>query len=261
MYYRDAQEFIESTGHEVDGKWYPRVTSIVSIKAKPELYRFYGELNSFAQGEAIKKQSADEGTAVHNAVEAIMLGEDPDVPAEIAPAVAAFQRFRDRMGIKVDPRWVEKMVVHPEERFSGTVDSIAFIGGRTGILDIKTSLSIYRDYSLQTSAYFATAKHAYGMGDLSARWILRIDQSQLCYRCGASRRLKGGRSKVRRPSSGVVFPLPFEECDHEWSETRGDVELKEFEGWENDYSAFLGAKRLWEWENEYWLKKIGYLKA
>ncbi|MDE2144912.1 MAG: hypothetical protein KGJ01_03030 [Patescibacteria group bacterium] len=260
MYYRDAKDFMDSAGHEVGGEWYPRVTSIVSIKAKPELYRFYGQLKSFAEGEAIKKQSADEGTAVHNAVESIMLGEDPDVPSEIAPAVSAFMRFSDKVGIKVNSDWVEKMVAHPDERYSGTVDSVATIGGRIGILDIKTSLSVYRDYGLQTSAYFAVAKDVYKIDDLAARWILRIDQYQLCFHCGASKRSKGGKAKVRRPASGVVFPVHFDECDHEWSETRGDVELKEFEGWENDYSAFLGAKRLWEWENEYWLKRIGYLK-
>ncbi len=176
MYYSDESGFKNTNGHEIDGEWYPRVTSIVSIKAKPELYRFYGQLNSFAEGEAIKKQSADEGTAVHNAVEAIMLGEDPEVPVEIAPAVSAFMRFSDKAGIKVNPEWVEKMVVHPEEKYSGTVDSIASIGGRTGILDIKTSLSVYRDYGLQTSAYFAVAKNVHNIDNLSARGIVLVEQ-------------------------------------------------------------------------------------
>lgn len=250
---------MESTGHEIGGRWYPRVTSIVSIKAKPELYRFYGQLSSFAEGEAIKKQSADEGTAVHNVVETILLGRDPDVPDEIAPAVSAFLAFKDRVGIEVNPQWVERLVAHPEERYSGTVDSVAAIGGRTGILDIKTSLSIYRDYGLQTSAYFAVAKNVHKMNELTTRWILRIDQYQLCFRCGASKRSKGGRAKVRKPASSEIFPVGFNECDHQWSPVRGDVELKEFGNWENDYGAFLGAKRLWEWENEYWLEKIGYL--
>ena len=29
--------------------WYPRVTKIVEIKAKPALYKFYAELNSFEE--------------------------------------------------------------------------------------------------------------------------------------------------------------------------------------------------------------------
>ena len=31
------------------------------------------------------------------------------------------------------------------------------------------------------------------------------------------------------------------------------------EKWQSDFEGFLGAKRLWEWENEFWLRKIGYL--
>jgi hypothetical protein len=39
----------------------------------------------------------------------------------------------------------------------------------------------------------------------------------------------------------------------------GVVEVQEFPNWTSDFEAFLGAKRLWEWEHEWWLKKIGYL--
>jgi hypothetical protein len=46
---------------------------------------------------------------------------------------------------------------------------------------------------------------------------------------------------------------------HEWGELYGDIELKEFPYWQDDFTAFLGAKRLWEWENEDWLKKAAYL--
>ena len=48
-------------------------------------------------------------------------------------------------------------------------------------------------------------------------------------------------------------------CTHEWGPTEGTVELQEFPEWQGDYQAFLGAKKLWEWENEAWLKRVGYL--
>ena len=48
--------------------------------------------------------------------------------------------------------------------------------------------------------------------------------------------------------------------DHEWSEVKGIIELKEFPFWRDDYGAFLAAKKLWEWENDHWLKQAGYLK-
>jgi hypothetical protein len=50
MFYRDEKEFKEKNGYEYSGCWYPRVTKIVEIKAKPALYRFYGELSSFQEG-------------------------------------------------------------------------------------------------------------------------------------------------------------------------------------------------------------------
>jgi len=40
---------------------------------------------------------------------------------------------------------------------------------------------------------------------------------------------------------------------------QGHIELKEFPYWHDDFQAFLGAKKLWEWEHDYWLKKIGYV--
>ena len=42
------------------------------------------------------------------------------------------------------------------------------------------------------------------------------------------------------------------DCTHEWSEFYGDIELKEFPYWQMTSMAFLGAKQLWEWENEEW---------
>jgi hypothetical protein len=91
--------------------------------------------------------------------------------------------------------------------------------------------------------------------DLSTRWILKIDQIQKCVRCGAIRRVKGGREKIKTDWKNRAM----RECTHEWSELYGDIELKEFPSWQDDFTAFLGAKRLWEWENEEWLKKVAYL--
>ena len=132
---------------------------------------------------------------------------------------------------------------------------MALIDGKLGILDIKTSQAIYRDYNLQTSAYIA-ALHG-SLNNLQTRWILRIDQTKICLKCGAVLRSKGGRDKIRAPK--VKNGVNHEKCEHKWSELRGEIELKEFPYWQEDYKAFLGAKKLWEWENEYWLKKAGYL--
>lgn len=254
--YNNDEHFKELCGYTIDGIWYPRVTKIVEIKAKPALYKFYAELGSFQSGEDIKTKSASEGTLIHETFEKILVGESPVIDPSIVPAIKSAVDFISRNKIQVSPEFVEKRVCNPRYRYAGTIDSLALIGGKFGVLDIKTSQSIYRDYNLQTSAYVDALKDQFKT--LQTRWIMRIDQIKTCKTCASTLRSKGGRDKVRKP-----FPLPrgWAACDenqHEWSDLTGVVELKEFPYWQEDFQAFLGAKKLWEWENDFWLRKIGY---
>lgn len=251
--FKTNEEFKEACGYDIEGFWYPRVTKIVEIKSKPALYRFYGKMASFKDAEKVKEQSAVEGTLIHETAEAILMGQKPQVPPSIIPSISAFAEFLLRNNIHVDPEFVERRLVSYEHRYAGTLDAVALIDGRLGILDIKTSQEIYRDYNLQTSAYFHAMKDT--VKGLETRWILRIDQSRPCIRCGALLRSKGGKDQVK-----LKWNDPFmRSCIHEWGPLEGKIELKEFPHWQNDFEAFLGAKRLWEWENEEWLKKVGYL--
>ena len=256
MYYTDIKHFKGTSGYEIDGTWYPRVTKIVEIKAKPALYRFYAELNNFQEGEDIKKNSASEGTMIHEAVEKILIGESPVIDPSIQPSVEAFLKFIEEKNIHADPEYVEKRVVNYDEKYAGTLDALALIDGKFGVLDIKTSQAIYRDYNLQTSAYMGAVEKDFK--NLQSRWILRIDQIKKCLKCGATLRVKGGREKLKLPWNGG-YSAEAKNCQHEWSDLTGDIELKEFPYWQNDFKAFLGAKKLWEWENDYWLRQAGYL--
>lgn len=254
--YKDLDDFKEKSGYTIDGVWYPRVTKIVSIKAKPALYRYYGEAASFKAAQDVTEQSAKEGTMIHEAVEGLLLAKNPEIPAMVAPAVRAFQEFFEKNNIQTSPELVERRIVNHDHRYAGTIDAMAMIGGKFGVLDIKTSQGIYRDYSLQTLAYMDALKNQFR--NLTTRWILRIDQTQKCLRCGATLRTKGGREKVRidwKNGGGTAA----RNCEHDWGPLTGEIELKEFPYWQNDFEAFLGAKKLWEWENEVWLKKAGYL--
>jgi hypothetical protein len=251
--YKDVNDFKEQCGYTIDEMWFPRVTKIVTIKSKPALYRYYGAAVSFKAAQDATEQSAKEGTLVHETIESILLGGEPEVPEPIAPAVRAAVSFFKTNHIDVTPDRVERRIINRDERYAGTVDAIARIDGKLGVLDIKTSQSIYRDYCLQTSAYMDALKNEFE--DLDTRWILRIDQIQKCLRCGARRRTKGGREKITL----VWGNFTQRSCAHAWSEPMGEIELKEFPSWQHDFEAFLAAKKLWEWENEEWLKKVGYL--
>ena len=254
MDYKSIDDFKSQCGYEINGAWYPRVTKIVSIKVKPALYRFYAKMPDFKSAEAMKEQSASEGTLVHDTIEGVLTGKNPPIPLSIRPAVEGFLRFLDENHIRVFPEYVEYRLHHPNERYAGTLDAIATIGGKTGILDIKTSQAIYRDYNLQTSAYIAAMKDE--VPRLQTRWILRIDQDQACVWCGATLRRKGGRAVLR--ANGNYADV--KNClGHEWGPLTGRIELSEAPEWESDFQAFLAAKRLWEWEHEELLRLIGYL--
>lgn len=256
MYTRETPaQFKEECGYIIDGTWYPRVTKIVSIKAKPALYKFYADSPSYKASELALQKSAEEGTHVHEAVQALMLGQEPVIDPLIAPAVEAFRRFAESVNIETQPEYIERRIWHADHRYAGTIDVMGVIDGKFGVLDIKTSQSIYRDYNLQTAAYMEALKDQFE--NLTTRWILRIDQFQTCTTCGAKRRTKGGNEKIR---VNYYNGSGSRNCpgEHPWGEMKGVVELQEFPSWQEDFEAFLGAKKLWEWENKEMLKKIGY---
>jgi len=226
------------------------VTAIVSIKAKPALYRFYAEQASFAAADAVKNKSAEEGTLLHETVEAILKGENPPIPDSVAPAVSAFSDFKKQNDII--PYQIETRIVSKKHHYAGTLDCLAELNGELGVLDIKTSQAIYRDYGIQTSAYVEALKEKPSMPPLK-RWILRLDQARYCIRgCGAKMREKGGNIKIRLASNSGRPNA----CPHVWGELIGEVELRELPDTEKDIRAFLACKNLWVWEHDYWLSQI-----
>src|SRR3989344_8747063 len=91
--YQSEEKFKEENGYTINGFWYPRVTKIISIKAKPALYRYYAEAASFAAATEQTKKSAEEGTKIHEAVEKLMVGQNPEIDPQLAPAISAFVDF------------------------------------------------------------------------------------------------------------------------------------------------------------------------
>src|SRR3989344_8400834 len=94
MFYQDLEDFKTRTGYEIDGLWYPRVTSILSIKAKPGLLHYYASMPNFKTAQLSSERSAEEGTAVHEAIEAMLAGKTVAIPSLIHPAIEAFMEFR-----------------------------------------------------------------------------------------------------------------------------------------------------------------------
>lgn len=264
MWYKDAEEFKSANGYEIDGIWYPRVTKILEIKSKPALEAFFKEVESYAEVQEVKNKSAAEGTLVHEAIQGMLTGEPVEVSPEIAPAVEEFERFNKTRGIIFHKEYVERQIKSSRHRYAGTVDALATVDGKFGVLDIKTSSGFYPEYNLQTAAYtlalqeFALKRELSLPRDVQTRWILRIDQGRTCMSCSSYMREKGGRKKIK---NGTVKTRSVCADDaHAWGPREGKVELKEFPYMLHDMKAFIAAKTLWEWENNYWLRKISYEK-
>jgi ssDNA-binding Zn-finger/Zn-ribbon topoisomerase 1 len=261
MWYKDASEFMAEMGHNREDRWFPRVTKILDVKSKPALDAFFKEMGSYESAEEVKNKSAKEGSLVHEVVQKVAIAEPVDIPDSIAPAVAAFTEFSARRGIQLHPDFIERAVTSEKNRYTGTVDALAEIDGKFGVLDIKTSTGFFREYNLQTAAYvlalqeYETMKALRVPRNIETRWILRINQHKVCIACKATLREKGGRNKVRTNGKKKVCA----EDAHEWGALEGDVELREFPYYYGDIKAFLAAKTLWEWEHSYWLRQVGYL--
>ncbi len=261
MFYKDTEEFKQVNGYTIEDIWYPRVTKILEIKSKSGLDTFFKEMDSYASVEAVKAQSAREGSMVHTAVQNLLTGETADIPVEISPAIETFQRFNEVRKIIFHKEYVERQIKSQRHRYAGTVDALATIDGKFGVLDIKTSTGFYPEYNLQTAAYvlalqeFPLQRELALSRNIETRWILRINQHRVCLVCDASLREKGGRKKIREKKYGTsVCGDEF----HNWGELIGDVELKEFPYMYSDIKAFVAAKVLWDWEHNFWLKRIGY---
>lgn len=263
MWYKDGEEFRRVNGYVINGVWYPRVTRILSIKSKPALENFLKEVGDYSSAEEIKQKSAEQGSLLHDAVQNFLIGRSEEVAEVVQPALTAFERFNQEAKIALVPEFVERQVWSSRHRYAGTVDGLATIGRKFGVLDIKTSTGFYPEYNLQTAAYVSALqefeiKRTLALPrEIETRWILRIDQHRICQRCGATLREKGGRNKIR---NGRRNGLPCSDGQHEWGQTVGDVELREFPYLYKDTKAFMAAKILWEWENDYWLRQIGYIR-
>lgn len=213
----------------------PRVTAITSLVSRPFLFG----------GSAF----ADWGTLVHSSIESLLKGGKRS-EEKIGPSLRAFEKWRKTQGVNIanPERDIEARVVDFENGYAGTVDMVASVQGRKGILDIKTGNAIRDEYSLQTAAYL----NAYNKGvqkkeQAETRWILRLDQYSQCEGCHAKKKEKSGKERV---SEGNAW------CNHQWGSALGEAEFLELDGYEEDLEAFLAAKEVWEWYYRRMLRQV-----
>jgi hypothetical protein len=228
--------FKQRYGYEIEGIWLPRVTAITSLISKAFLFANQG--------------SADWGTLVHSTIAQVLKRENKETVPCVQPSILAFQEWQKEYKVKIaDPKEdIEKRVHDFDAGYAGTLDMVAEVQGRIGVVDLKTSNGMQDAYFLQTAAYL----NAYNKGATKkergeTRWILRIDQYEECRGCFARKKEKDGTERITKGKAS---------CNHQWGSARGEVEFQELPNQEKDLEAFLAAKEVWEWSHRDFLKRI-----
>jgi len=137
--------------YTVDGAIIPSVTQILQ------------PLHDFSDVPAdVLQHAARRGKAAHKAAEDYDKGTlDVDaLPAEIVPYAAAWVRFIEESGAKVEG--IEQLGYHKKYRYAGTYDRTLQLNKELWLVDIKTTAIASPVAALQTAAY--AALHDQGRG-------------------------------------------------------------------------------------------------
>lgn len=198
----------------IDGKKYPRVTSILNVIRKQELENWRGDVGNEVADEKLAT-SQDTGTRIHSACEDILEQIDAEVEAPKIRDIETYPENEQCMlfnflgwAIKNVEEVIilEKVVYHPVHCYAGRVDWVLKLRGQNlpTLFDLKTSAAIYPEVALQLAAYKEALK-ALKLIDNCGRMCLRLDKKD------------------------------------------GQVEVKEFTGTQ-DFNVFLCALGIYRWK-------------
>jgi len=153
---------LDSRFYRREDKYYPSVTSILNYFPKNQF--FHSWLKDVGHNsDIIASKAANEGTQVHNAIEAFLNGEEIQWLDELGNAKYSMDVWK--MILKFADFWnthkpelvaSEYHLFSDEHEYAGTADLIVRWMGNLWLLDIKTSNSLHTSYDLQLAAY-ATA--------------------------------------------------------------------------------------------------------
>lgn len=162
--------------YKLDGEWVSGVTTILGVLNKPGLPKWAAtsvaefvannrgtveglyEMGPAAMVGALKetpwqraKDAADRGTSIHDYAEAIIQGQEVDVPDILVPVVENLCRFMDEY--QIQPVLVEAVVGSREHTYAGKLDLIADSNLGRAIFDYKSGKKVYPTTALQNAAY------------------------------------------------------------------------------------------------------------
>ena len=142
-----------------EGVYYPSVTTILQFMPKAKFFETWIK-DVGHNADFIMRKAGKEGTQVHEAAEALVLGEEVTWMDDYGNA--KYSQIVWEMILKFAEFWKtnkpelissEDFVWSDEHKYAGTADIVCKMNGETWLLDIKTSNSIHKSYDLQLAAY------------------------------------------------------------------------------------------------------------
>jgi hypothetical protein len=141
------------------GEYYPSVTSILNFYPKNGF--FHAWLKDVGHNsDIIARKAADEGTQVHNAIEAFLEGKEikwmddrghANYSLDVWRMILRFTEFWKTFNPELIASEIH--LLSHEHKYAGTCDLVVKMNEKIWLLDIKTSNSLHTSYNLQLSAY------------------------------------------------------------------------------------------------------------
>jgi len=153
------KEIDDSHYYFVDDKFFPGVTTILheTLPMPFALRKWIGDVGT-EKAERKLEKAGDRGTAIHNACEALLKGEEVDLEHDFPnkndkKCVTAFVNWVNEVNPVIKDHAHIEAVVASQNGFAGTLDIFCYIDDEPWIIDLKTSSGIYDAHKLQIIAY------------------------------------------------------------------------------------------------------------
>lgn len=153
------------------------------------------------ESQAIKAAAGDKGSKVHEAISAILRGEEvridskftnpsteqlEELTLEECDAIKTFVDWRNE--VKPESIAWDVTIFSEKYGYAGTIDYICRIDGKVYIVDFKTSAEVWSEYELQVSAY----KQPLESGEFHVEGFTEVADIQLAILQIGYRRNKAG---------------------------------------------------------------------
>lgn len=152
-----------------DDLFYPSVTSILSFLPKDRFFENWIK-DVGHNADIILQRAGKEGTQVHEAVEALVKGEELKWIDDYGNA--RYGELVWGMILKFADFWKtykpelissEDFVYSDEFKYAGTTDLVIRLDGKIWLLDVKTSNNLHKSHELQVAAYKIALKECKGV--------------------------------------------------------------------------------------------------